>query len=394
MPKTTAFISITPNLTKESGHDYSYHQSVEKGVRSLGWQNFVLLPKDCSIKNLPDNWIKCLVAREKSWNAGGIRKIFHSFLLAKSLAGFFRNFQREFEGKRCIFFMESFSFFHLFGLTLALPFLPKKNSSLLLLYRYDSKQLGKMLFFHKLALRIIDSLLPPNRLQLLTDSEPLKDDLSQAFGRSFLVMPIPHTDQILEQSPATQASDKIICWWPGPPRAAKGLDIIRLFLKCQSKDAARFQLLVSRKADFAPVENGVDLKVIDDPLPRSEYERWMSLCDLILLPYDASVYRYATSGVFTEAISAGKIPVVTAGTWMAHELKRHHLSELIFDWENPDLPATLLSILSNQRINEKIQDLKSIYLNFHSIDNYAAQLKSICNLENAVADEIHPICQR
>lgn len=56
----------------------------------------------------------------------------------------------------------------------------------------------------------------------------------------------------------------------------------------------------------------------------------------MLIPYDAIAYQERTSGVFTEAVMAGNIPLTTTNTWMARELLKFGLDNLIISWENPE----------------------------------------------------------
>ena len=70
-------------------------------------------------------------------------------------------------------------------------------------------------------------------------------------------------------------------------------------------------------------------------MTREEYYSWLHLSQVILLPYDSFEYGSRTSGIFTECIVSGKIPLVTNNTWMSHECLKYNLTELIIDWHNP-----------------------------------------------------------
>ena len=54
--------------------------------------------------------------------------------------------------------------------------------------------------------------------------------------------------------------------------------------------------------------------------------------DFVLLPYDKKIYAECNLGIFVEAIVAGKITLVSADTWMAYELNKFKLTELVIDW--------------------------------------------------------------
>ncbi|NGX56918.1 MAG: hypothetical protein K1060chlam5_01171, partial [Candidatus Anoxychlamydiales bacterium] len=78
------------------------------------------------------------------------------------------------------------------------------------------------------------------------------------------------------------------------------------------------------------------INFLSSHLTRSEYNEKMSNAKLILLPYDEESYRYRTSVIFVEAIVSGIIPTTTKNTWMASELVKYDLEDLIVDWERPD----------------------------------------------------------
>ena len=81
--------------------------------------------------------------------------------------------------------------------------------------------------------------------------------------------------------------------------------------------------------------DGMQAVSLPTHLTRTEYLMQLAISDLVLLPYDALAYKERTSGIFIETIVAGKMPAVTRGTWMAGELARYDLSELIVDWNAP-----------------------------------------------------------
>lgn len=53
-----------------------------------------------------------------------------------------------------------------------------------------------------------------------------------------------------------------------------------------------------------------------------DYYKILSMCDVLLLPYDPAEYRLRPSKIFSESLGFEKPVVTTAGTWMAEELAR------------------------------------------------------------------------
>ena len=62
----------------------------------------------------------------------------------------------------------------------------------------------------------------------------------------------------------------------------------------------------------------VDL--IKQPLASDEYRKLLLDADVVVIPYDRDNYYARSSGVFAEALVAGKPVIVPAGTWMASQL--------------------------------------------------------------------------
>jgi hypothetical protein len=187
---------------------------------------------------------------------------------------------------------------------------------------------------------------------LMTDSELIHG----------MVLPIPHA----EIKGNASKNEKVICWWPGMPRVAKGLEVMRRILPLA--DPALIEVVCARAS-------GLPARLIADVLTREEYTRWMLESDVILLPYDPTAYRSGTSGIFVEAIIAGKLPVVRDGGWPAYELKKFALEELILDWTDP-FPR-ILELLRCQSTREKLTNMREEYLKFHSLDTFVHKLQEL-----------------
>lgn len=62
------------------------------------------------------------------------------------------------------------------------------------------------------------------------------------------------------------------------------------------------------------------VRLVDGPLAAEAYAAELAAADVALLPYDQPRYRCRCSGVLLEAATAGILPVVTGGGWMARML--------------------------------------------------------------------------
>ena len=228
---------------------------------------------------------------------------------------------------------------------------------------------------HRIFLFYLSRKLGVNRVKCLTDSDLLAESLQGDLRYPVQVLPIPHTDSY-ETVVQERSREMMTFWWPGGAiREEKGMVIIQKLLNL-SKSSGNTKIVV---ADCSAEVFGThsNLQYIPTFLSRAEYINWMCSSDLVLLPYLQKDYSMRTSGIFVEAISLGATPVTTKGTWMAHELEKFGLTELIFDWEEQGIIHQLSELTHNQRVKEKIQLMKTEYLNFHSVEGFSRALQNL-----------------
>jgi len=376
-------VSLIPNIVGGEGHVYPYHQSVGKAATLLGWKHVAAVSISPGIIDLPSNWSPCLSSEHMEAEGNLIQKILrirNAFSLGVSAARYLGQdviSKSEFS----IIFLERFIHLHLFAFIIALLLLPKSNLYVWLLYRRDTHK-ARTRFIYKLFNKVIKQILYPNRLQLLTDSELLSEDLSSYFNEPVIVMPIPHTEIICKEKFPRRA-DEILCWWPGPPRAEKGWEIMKKLVGFVDEETYKFCLVAAKSSRLVSVPGGVRVQLVKDNLTRVEYSRWLSTCDVVLLPYNSNAYSERTSGIFAECIIAGKIPVVSQNTWMAKELSKYGLEELVITvQEIESLVKKLLEVSQNLAVKAKIAEIQNYYKEFHNIESYAHRMKRLLEDSN------------
>jgi hypothetical protein len=69
------------------------------------------------------------------------------------------------------------------------------------------------------------------------------------------------------------------------------------------------------------------------------------------------------------------LPVVPAGTWMAAELLRHDLPELIVDWQ-ASTPRNW-RLAADDAVRRKLAVMRAAYLHEHGVEAYAAVLQAL-----------------
>ncbi|MGH7139069.1 MAG: hypothetical protein ACREHD_25260, partial [Pirellulales bacterium] len=77
---------------------------------------------------------------------------------------------------------------------------------------------------------------------------------------------------------------------------------------------------VVARAQLEAVAAECRVDLIKHPLASAQYRRLVLDGDVIVVPYDRDNYYARSSGIFAEALVAGKPVLVPAGTWMATEL--------------------------------------------------------------------------
>ena len=375
---TPIFISLVPNLMRCQGHIIPYHKSVSEAVSQLGWKHFVAVPINNKVHNLPINWDTCLsnydLEKEGSW----YDKFLHFqeiWILGKKIANYLNNKIAD-QSRPRILFIERFIHLQLLALFLALLLIPTNNLSVWLLYRRDTHK-DKTRIIYKILNYLIKIRIKPEKFKLVTDSDLLSKQLSKYFEIPVKVFPIPHTKVNLSSSIIDNKS-KILCWWPGLPREEKGWHIIQKLVSYSGENTKNICLICSEKANLQSTKNGVNLELVKNYLTREEYYSWLHLSQVILLPYDSFEYGSRTSGIFTECIVSGKIPLVTNNTWMSHECLKYNLTELIIDWHNPKYVFdNIKKITQSNIIKNKIQNMQESYNRFHNIANYSLTIKNL-----------------
>ncbi len=325
------WISLAPSYDCPQGHGIAYQTCLYNMCQSLKMPFIVLFPKKNQLPSLTIPF----------------RNYFSSHF---KLFDFIRLFIQQKEPS--LYFIESFKIVDLSFLLLALLFL-KRQDRFLLLFRYG---LRSLCWEKWISLFLIKGLSRYNQVHFLTDSELIAAEYEKEGGVKLQVVPIPHTH--VRKQKAMRKSDKLICYWPGEPRPSKGLSEIKQLT--ERMDRERFELVAVRSSELK------NAHLIKDYLTREEYLFYLERSDLVLLPYDPLVYQKGTSGIFVEAVCLGKMPLVKEGSWLAYELRKYELDELIVEWQDPDFFTKLEELYASENVRKKLSWMSSEYNHFHT----------------------------
>lgn len=373
------FISLVLTDDGGGGHNLGYARSVGMAVQKFGGRHCALVPSNTNQDQIPSHWLcelNCWSKRTRGSRIKAIRSLVRS--LVSGLGKIYSNKEET------IIFVDCFTPLKLFAVGLAMLRLDRRSLRVWVMYRYDYPFANGELIFYRLFNRVASVLLPRGNYLTITDSITLSEHLRTKFQRDFLVLPIPHTFENHARSECSK-SGELLCWWPGKPLESKGLSIIQKLADAIALTDCNIRIIFSSDANISMSQHNEKITRLPITLSQIEYEELMCSSDIILLPYDPLSYRYRTSGIFVEAISAGKLPLVSANTWMAEELARHGLNECIFDWSCLNPFERIRDMHGDRMVKNKIAKMRENYNSYHCIDSFSRVIKYILIREKSSA---------
>ena len=393
------FMALVLHIYGGKGHVLSYHRALGEAIRLNGWIHLAVVSPDPKHAELPSEWfveyIDSGVLDREGAEVIRLLKRLNLWVFIKSMYILGRDFtkvlRKELESRqnRKIIFLECFNPLQLLSMVLSLLFVKREKLSVWLMYRggpdWGGRKRRLMAKSFAIPFRImnpiIELLIGKDNLMLLTDSEILSTSLPKYYKRTVHLVPIPHTPgQHGDNIQDARSHDRVVCWWPGAPRAEKGMGLIQRLVSVKDRDAHKVTLVAARSTNLTDQEGCVRIEMVDDILAYQEYENRFFTSNLILLPYDQGIYGESTSGIFVECIVAGAIPLVTKGTWMAYELEKRNLGELAIDWTNNSVIQQIISLATSYSIEQKIKAMQSEYRSFHCIPSFARAIHSLYKL--------------
>lgn len=384
-PPTPLVVSLLLDCDAGVGHSIDYNRSIQRACTMNGWEHSAALTTlwSAHLQDAPPAWEVCLASPDFTQLRGQpARQLAGVHRLGGSLADYLRRLRRIGAPAQqpVVLLLETFSLSTLAALAYGLQRVRPRQTSVWLLYRgiVDLRTAPRHTRLYRWLNQRIASAVRPCDLQILTDSEPLAVTYRTLLGRDVQALPVPHTPPIL---PTVLEGDRSIlrCWWPGAPRAEKGAAIIQALLASQDSLAGQFHLYASQDARLtAPAHHGrMQVTPLPAHLSRVEYLAQLASSDLVLLPYDAKAYQQRTSGVFIETIVAGKLPAVTQDTWMAGELLRYDLPELVIDWRAAAVLDQLATVARSEIVRVKLHHMQRAYAEYHNETSLARVLNLV-----------------
>ena len=191
------------------------------------------------------------------------------------------------------------------------------------------------------AFRNLERLSASGMVRLASDSTRLAAGYAALTSLPIEIVAIPHAKPPCKSPTAPKSAllpahglDGLrqVCFATlGNPRVDKGfLDVLAaVTIIAASPDAKRFRYVIQANDPGYGIEPTLGTFIDHAPdgtcfitslMDPETYFATLFSADIVVLPYWVSVYEGRTSGVFVEAVSAGKVVICSAGTWMADEL--------------------------------------------------------------------------
>lgn len=357
-----SFYSFAHHCRSESGHPFSYHCSCQDAINNLNGIFHAYVHEECTISPLPPGWMKWFpsISNQKKKR-----------LFAKRCHQIFKQPLKQPKEKR-IFFLENFGRRDLRLFVLAALFNGRKHDSIWILFRDDHIWKRRRDRFEVFVSQKLLRFKFGKRMQFLSDSTTIASYLEKELSQPFHVMPLPHID--FPPTPFKIPTTYNLCFL-GEPRKEKGLHQVLRLIKSSDPKADLFTLTLS---EAIPIEDAM-LPIITHPivLSRMHYLKTIQEADIMLLPYSPHRYRRRTSGIFIEAIWMGKIPLVQEKTWLADELLKYDLKELIVDWNDHHFFSNLLKTLSSPLPYEKLSKMQHAYTRCHAFDAFSKKMEEL-----------------
>ncbi len=193
------------------------------------------------------------------------------------------------------------------------------------LIRVSNVNIGSELYHEGL------SHLPKTDKILLTSTEDkicrIYSDLA---GRDVSIIPVPIVD-FVPPPVSERKSGPLRITYLGHGRTGKGTQYLSSIVRRAQADNlnVEFHIQLSILNNLEDVREGLErfdkgVSIYSGKLSKEKYLNLMMDADIIFLPYKKISYMYSTSGVFTEAMSLGKVVVVPGDTWIERELIKYN----------------------------------------------------------------------
>ncbi len=378
MPKKLIVLSSAAALSSFRGHSYNYHRAVRESLKLASIEYKVLIPKNNPIIVNDDLWETSLripislVGNLPSKFLRLLNYTYYSLCIAFGWILFYRKFSNNAEV--IVFYETGGNFLNEALISFVLKIFGKKPYAVWYLIRGfpDTKKFQYLMNF---SIFLAEFFAGRGQLILCTDTVLLRDHLRVALKKNVTSLPIPHAcnKSSDHQEKKEIGVNGIKIWGLSCAGENKGEQYFANLLKnvdrpCDAHFLVRSTFLEKNKIPRRPY-----IKVISSELDAERFVLLLQSCNIVLLPYfggEGQAYKFSSSGIFVDAITAGLLPLVTKDTWMEYELNRFNLNELVVDWSKCntlfDLCALIDKLICAKNTIRKLDLMSHSYATMHS----------------------------
>lgn len=381
----TRYILADPFLVDESGHCLSYIEALKEYVISNGAE-CVIVGNELANQDLSGNCLG-LFARKTVARPSGLARLTDRFSsrtgASRSLVEDLTRLDRAVRfSNQDVFIINSLRQQHLGGVFRYFSSISVERCPYVAVVihftslRQNGSYNQRFIRYTKNALKEINPRIS-DRFILLTDTEELTSEYKEMHDAIALTAPIPHSSSAVNSIKC----DKLNVSFIGQARKDKGFHKLPLVIKHVRENTAA-EHVVFHAQSYSPIHSHENEKILielksmgvftyDNPLSSIEYNNLMGLSDIILLPYEPYPYTRQSSGVFAEALAAGKVIVAPRNTWMGRQLDRYATGLTFEHGDDGELANSVLRAIKDfTALHKEAMKASETWCRFHNPENF------------------------
>lgn len=397
MPKSLHLVDYS--LRSRTGHHYNYDVSLRNACHRAGVPFHLYVGKSIDEGIRQELGATAIYSNIEDSNVVARNDAEYVKLTTDFNSEFLRDMMplsREVD-ENCVFFLQTVKVDRLIGLQAWLASFPRQRMpGAVIFLRWDMTQNP---FFPPIYKLLVE--LGPT-VRFCTDTAHIQAAYTKA-GCAVDLVPIPHT--VREAGEAPPSLDPVLAaflgdrsaplvGYFGPGRWEKGFHLLPGLIDHVSEVAPSTRFLIQSplnegrtlvaadQQDDAfrrirqKAETSETVLWIDAAVGDAEYHYLMSCCDIVLLPYVGDKYITGSSGIFCEAVAAGKMTVAPRSSWMETQAVEHQTATVLF--EHGDAAHVALAVLkavaNREALAARAEAMKAAWQAHHSPESLLAYL--------------------
>ncbi|MDA8231418.1 MAG: glycosyltransferase [Magnetospirillum sp.] len=220
-----------------------------------------------------------------------------------------------------------------------------------------------------------------DRFHVFADTDRLAADYSALAGIPVATLPIPHAAPHVAVAERPDGGRPTIAF-VGVSHRGHGFDllphVVERFSGLVAAGGLRFEIQAQVGASPHPsvtealaALRRMPVTLHEGQLSAEAFYGIIARADICLLPYMGAWFRSQSSGVFAEVLAFGKVPIVSAGTWMADIVQRHDVGVVFPPSSLEDFYAAIERALADlDALGRRCRDFAEDWRRINSPQNY------------------------